>query len=211
LKNMLGKFLPRMESEDKRHNQRIYGRVRLVFVARLLGMLVLTACRSQAGERPLDAAAVVTVDAAVASPVPEAAAPAVVDPLLALPPPRLCNLCGEWERQDEPYVGMRMEIRAGATQGIVTRSSTVPPGAKNKAQLECQRSLWKPGDVLVTDLDHGKGTIIVRDWGLTGGVCRHRDRKATADFIFGDENNLVLGVDVGRSGAVVTQAWYRVR
>jgi hypothetical protein len=104
---------------------------------------------------------------------------------------------------------MRVELRSTERKVVVTRSSTVDATAKNKAQLECQRSLWKPGDVLVTDFDGVKGTIIVRDWGLTGGVCRHQDTKADADFI-GEEKDLLL-VMVKRGKTPVAQSWSRVR
>lgn len=103
---------------------------------------------------------------------------------------------------------MRIEIREGSSKGVVTRSSTVAPDAKNKAQLECQRSLWKPGDVLLT-LDGAKGSIIVRDWGLVGGVCRHQDTKASVVLIGEDEDDVIFSVTRGKT--TVKQDWARVR
>ena len=91
---------------------------------------------------------------------------------------------------------------------MVTRSSTVDPAAKNKAQLECQRSLWKPGDVLVSDFSGAKGTIIVRDWGLTQGVCRHHDTKAEADFVNPEAD--LLALTVWRGNEPIVQEWTRV-
>jgi hypothetical protein len=191
---MLAMFLTRMESEDKRHIQRICGRV-------FISLVVLTACRSQA-----DAT---NADASVEASVPAVSASAVIDAAVALPPPRPSTIYGEWERQSEPYKGMRVAFREGESNALVTRSSTVDATAKNKAQLECQRSLWKPGDVLVSEMTVAGGTIVVRDWGLTSGVCRHQDTKARAVFIFEEEDHLLLTVTRGKTP--VTQEWSRVR
>lgn len=103
---------------------------------------------------------------------------------------------------------MRVMLRPDEGTAVVTRSSTVDAGARNKAQLECQRSLWKPGDVMVTGFDGASGTMIVRDWGLTQGVCRRRDTKVRADFIRPDPD--VLALSVWRGNTPVVQEWTRV-
>jgi hypothetical protein len=182
-----------MESEDKRHIQRICGRVSLALV-------VLTACRSQA-----DGSA---VDADVEAAIPIASTRAPIDAAAAVPAARPSTVYGEWERQSEPYKGMRFVLRPRETKAIVTRSSSVDADANNKAELECQRSLWKRGDVLISDFGGQRGMIVVRDWGLTAGVCRHQDTKAQADFIFADPDVLVLTVTRGNKR--VAQEWTRV-
>ena len=186
-----------MESEDKRHIQRIYGRVSIS----LVGLASLTACRSQADPRVMDASA----------PPPPSAVPSAVPSVAPSTTPSAANtvVSDEWERRSEPYVGMRVALRPTERKVVVTRSSIVDSAGKNKAQLECQRSLWKPGEVLVTDYDGVRGTIIVRDWGLSGGVCRHQDTKASATFIYEERDNLIVSVTRGKS--MVNQEWSRVR
>jgi hypothetical protein len=196
-----------MESEDKRHIQRKCGRVSIF----LVWLLALSACRSQAdrtGPAPSGPSAIPAATVGATVDAVDAGRDAAGETTVVVPAPRPCLICGEWERQSEPYKGMRITIREGAASGVVTRSSTVDAGAKNKAQLECQRSLWKPGDVLLTMNDAGTA-IVVRDWGLTGGVCRHQDSKAEAAFIFADPDVLALTVTRGKTRVV--QEWTRVR
>ena len=81
------------------------------------------------------------------------------------------------------------------------------PGAVAKQQLECQRSLWKPGDELVTGFRAANGggfeaTILERDWGFTG-TCRHADSRAPAHLI-ADDGALMIRV---KRGKTVTQQW----
>lgn len=168
-----------------------------------MALLVLDACKTQA-DGP-------TIDASVATPVPPPAATAALPP-----PPRTIE--GEWERQSEPYEGLRIGFRGETpSSAIVTQPSTVPsaePNALRRAQLGCQKSLWRPGDVLVSDLRPSgerawEGTIVVRDWGLTSGVCRHQDAKATARITLSGDDSLALSVTRGKT--TVTQQWVRVR
>ena len=67
------------------------------------------------------------------------------------------------------------------------------------------------------------GTIVVRDWGVTGGVCRHADTKAAVVARMPDDpaGDLVLEVTRGHRGSSehsehieqksVQQRWRRVR
>jgi hypothetical protein len=190
---MLAMFLTRMESEDKRHIQRIYGRVSIA-------LLLLTACRSQA-----DAT---TVDGSSDASVPAPSVSAVADAAVALPPPRPSTIYGEWERRSPPYKGLRIALVEGESNARVTRSSTVDAAATNKAQLECQRSLWKPGDVIITGVTAGGGSVVVRDWGVTQGLCRHQETKARAAFIRADDDNLIVAVTRGKT--TTNQEWSRV-
>jgi hypothetical protein len=126
-------------------------------------------------------------------------------------------LVGEWERQTEPYKGMRIKISsepaAAAESAIVTRASLVPEGrtGAQRAQLECQRSLWKSGDALVTGIRRAaggyEGTIVIRDWGFSG-QCRHADSRASARMTVDGDDRLVVAVTRGKT---VTQEWTRVR
>jgi len=114
------------------------------------------------------------------------------------------TIFGEWQRDTEPYRGMRIEIRAEAPGvATVTRPSVVDDRDPRKRELACQESLWKKGDVYVSD-----GTIVVRDWGLVGGVCRHQDTRAPAQLTLG-EHGLSLLIAVKR-GKTVVQTWTRV-
>jgi hypothetical protein len=119
---------------------------------------------------------------------------------------------------------MRVAIRGAAPiQAVVTAPPSVTqerisfqarstPVAVAKAQLECQRSLWKPGEALITgaravDASAFEATILVRDWGFTG-TCRHADSHAPARLVVSPEGELTI--EVTRGKAVVTQHWTRV-
>jgi hypothetical protein len=132
-------------------------------------------------------------------------------------------IIGEWERRTEPYLGMRIAIRSGApTAAVLTASPPVTqerislqarstPTAVARAQLECQRSLWKPGEELITGVRAvGEGvfeaTILVRDWGFTG-TCLHSDSRAPARLVVSPEGQLTIDVTRGKT---VTQHWVRV-
>ena len=131
---------------------------------------------------------------------------------------------GEWERATEPYKGMRVAIRADApahavvtapppvTQERIAAQVRSTPAAVAKAQLECQRSLWKPGEELVTGIaPAGVGafdaTILVRDWGFTG-ACRHADPHAPARLVVAVDGELTI--DVTRGTTTVAQHWDRI-
>jgi hypothetical protein len=131
---------------------------------------------------------------------------------------------GEWERETEPYKGMRVAIREDApahavvtaappvTQERIAAQAHSTSAAVAKTQLECQRSLWKPGEELVTGIAAAGGgafdaTILVRDWGFTG-ACRHADSHAPARLSVSAEGQLMI--DVTRGKAAVTQHWNRV-
>jgi len=131
---------------------------------------------------------------------------------------------GEWERATEPYKGMRVAIRGDApahavvtapppvTQERVSAQARSTPAAVAKTQLECQRSLWKPGEELVTGIAAAGGgafdaTILVRDWGFTG-ACRHADSHAPARLAISAEGELTI--DVTRGKTAVTQRRNRV-
>jgi hypothetical protein len=137
-------------------------------------------------------------------------------------PPRN-PIFGEWERRTEPYKGMRIAFRADAptearvtaappvTQERLSNEARSAPMAVAKARLECQRSLWKPGDELIAGVrDAGTGafdaTIVVRDWGFTG-TCRHADSRAPAHLVVSPDGDLTIEVTRGKT--VVAQQWTR--
>ena len=110
---------------------------------------------------------------------------------------------------------MRIEIREGDDKAVVTRSvPVVPTNPVRKAQLECQASLWKPGDVLASKLhdenDHLVGSITVRDWGVVGGACKHQDSHEGATFSLPPGKD-TLAVAVRRGKSITVQDWTRVR
>lgn len=128
------------------------------------------------------------------------------------------SLVGEWERKTEPYAGMRIVIRAGApmravvTLGPPVTSERITP-ALTRAHLECQKSLWKNDEELVSAIVPAKeggfdATILVRDWGFTG-VCRHADSRAPAHLAVNPGMGDELTIAVTR-GKVSTQRWARV-
>lgn len=176
----------------------------MLVVTASMGLLGLDACKTQA-----EGAA---VDASLPLPVPPSSpAPATA----ALRPPA-SPLEGEWERQSEPYEGLRVSIRGEPpSSAIVTQPSSRASGDANalrRAQRECQRGLWKPGDVLVSGLRPSgegawEGTIVVRDWGLTAGTCRHADARAPARLTRVGDDELAIAVTRGKT---VTQRWKRV-
>ncbi len=125
-----------------------------------------------------------------------------------------------------------MQIKFEPTRlfdGIVT--TPPPPSAERisadagtKAQLECQAKLWKVGETVIdmrppakalaagawSTGDHPRNaTILVRDWGLTGGVCRHADSRAPAELSLSDDGKELV-IKVTRGKTVATQAWSRV-
>jgi hypothetical protein len=132
-------------------------------------------------------------------------------------------IIGEWERLTEPYKGTRAAIRSDGhtTRMVVTAPPAVTeerlalqarsaPGALAKAQLECQRSLWKAGDELIAEIrpdgEHAfAATILVRDWGFTG-TCRHADSRARAGLSVSSAGELSIAVSRGKT---VTQQWRR--
>jgi hypothetical protein len=131
---------------------------------------------------------------------------------------------GEWERATEPYKGMRVAIRGDApahavvtapppvTQERIAAQARSTPAAIAMKQLECQRSLWKPGEELVTGIAAASGgtfdaTFLVRDWGFTG-TCRHADSLAPAHLVVSAEGDLTIEVTRGRTA--VTQRWNRI-
>jgi hypothetical protein len=135
---------------------------------------------------------------------PDAAADVVVDPVAALPPPSAATppvdpMLGEWERKTEPYAGMRIEIRDG--KGVVTAA---PAGTDDKTK--CQRSLWKIGEEMLSGIHGRDATILVRDWGLVGGQCIHKDSRAAAEIAI--DGDMTISVTRGKT---VTQRWSRVR
>jgi hypothetical protein len=130
---------------------------------------------------------------------------------------------GEWERRTEPYKGMRVAIRSAApTAAVLTASPPVTqerisfqarstPAAIARAQLECQRSLWKPGEQLITGVRAVgervfEATILVRDWGFIG-TCQHSDSHAPAHLVVSPEGELTIDVTRGKT---LTQHWVRV-
>lgn len=174
-----------------------------LFATASMALLGLDACKTQADATTLDSA----LPAASAPPAPPSAS--------AAPRPPAHPLQGEWERQSEPYRGMRVSIRGDSpSSAIVTQPSTVGADANalRRAQLECQRSLWKTGEVLVSGLRPSgerawEGSIIVRDWGLTSGVCRHQDANAPIRITLSGDDALAFSVTRGKT---VTQTWKRV-
>ncbi|HVH45682.1 MAG TPA: hypothetical protein VM925_25180 [Labilithrix sp.] len=134
------------------------------------------------------------------------------------------RLVGEWERRTEPYKGMRVTFgdQELATRAIVTTAPPVTeerlasqarsaPRTVAKAQLECQRSLWKSGEEVLSGI-HPAGdaafeaTIIVRDWGFAG-TCRHADSRAPARLAISPDGQLSITVTRGKA---ITQQWARV-
>lgn len=173
-----------------------------------MALVVLDACKTQADGTALDASATAP------SVPPSASASATA----ALPPAPHHPLAGEWERQSEPYKGMRVSIRGEMpSSAVVTQPSSPGTGAGaesnavRRAQLACQRSLWKPGEVLLSGLRPSgdrtwEGTIVVRDWGLAG-QCRHADSRAPARITIEGVDELAIAVTRGKT---VTQIWRRV-
>ncbi|MDF2692027.1 MAG: hypothetical protein K0S65_410, partial [Labilithrix sp.] len=85
------------------------------------------------------------------------------------------------------------------------------PRAGAKAQLECQRGLWKPGEELIAGVRPAgqasyEATILVRDWGFTG-TCRHADSRAPARLSVTAAGELNVTVVRGKA---VTQQWVRI-
>lgn len=132
-------------------------------------------------------------------------------------------ILGEWERRTEPYEGMRIAIRSGTPmRAVVTMAPPVTPerlasyargtpAAVAKAQLECQRSVWRTGEELVTGIRPAgdaafEASILVRDWGYTG-TCRHADSHAPARLSVSAEGELSIAVTRGKT---VVQRWSRV-
>jgi hypothetical protein len=162
-------------------------------------------------------------DAGSASPAEASAgaAPIVAAALDSGAPPD--PIVGEWERQTEPYKNMRMRVAIRPDmRAVVTASPPVTqeriaqsrstPAAIAKVQLECQRSLWKPGEDLLTNgraVGDGvfEATILVRDWGFTG-TCRHADSHAPARLTIAADRT--LSIEVTRNKTTVTQRWTRV-
>jgi hypothetical protein len=168
----------------------------LVSVLRALACLAFLSVLSctKAAPREEDAGSVASSAAPSALPVP-------VDSGPPMPP-----VFGEWERATEPYQGMRIAIRGES--GVVTRAPPAEPrSGLSKAQLECQRSLWRIGEELITGLHEGDGKILVRDWGVAAGTCRHADSRAPARLAVVDG---ALNIDVTRGKTTVTQRWIRV-
>jgi len=103
-----------MDGDDKRLEHVNY--------ARVLGLLALIACKTQA------------IDTDAAAPPPP-----VVDARVEAPPPKP-TIFAEWERRSDPYKGMRIRV-AEDEVALVTRSSV---------GNACQQSLWKPGDTVLS-------------------------------------------------------------
>ena len=168
--------------------------------------LSLGCTRSRAVDPPDAADDAATPDAIAAAPSGSASAAPAPDPIL-----------GEWERKTEPYAGMRIAIRAGTPlRAVVTLAPPVTAAritpALPRVQLECQKSLWKDGEELVSAIVPAKeggftATILVRDWGFTG-TCRHADSHAPARLSV-DPKTDELEIAVTR-GKVATQRWVRV-
>jgi hypothetical protein len=98
------------------------------------------------------------------------------------------------------------------TQERIAAQARSTPAPIAKTQLECQRSLWKPGEEFVTGIAAaGVGvfdaTILVRDWGFIG-ACRHADSHAQARLVVAAEGELTI--EVTRGKAAVAQRWNRV-
>jgi hypothetical protein len=186
---------------------------RLALVACLISSSCTTRARSSddAGEA---AAAIAESVSAMATPAPASTPDSA--------PPN--SIVGEWERATEPYKGMRVVIRADApahavvtapppvTQDRIAAQARSTPATIARTQLECQRSLWKPGEELVTAIapagvDAFDATILVRDWGVAG-ACRHADSHAPAHLVVSAGGELTI--DVTRGKSAVTQHWNRV-
>ena len=187
-----------MDGGDKRHIRSIYGRVSIVRVL----LLALVACKTQASDAP---ALEAPPDALVVDAAPPA--PRALEPTLE----------GEWERSTEPYKGLRIRVRGDdPAVATVSRSSVVGTERNpvRRAHLECQRSLWKPGDALVTGIHpvqgggggEWEGTILVRDWGFSG-TCRHKDTRAPARITRKADGDLAIAVTRGKT---IVQEWKRV-
>jgi hypothetical protein len=124
---------------------------------------------------------------------------AIETPEAAAPPAAPATTVGEWERETAPYVGLRIAIDDSGV-GKVTRPSTNDP--KNP-ELACQASLWKAGDAYLQN-----GSVVVRDWGVVGGRCEHRDTRATTTIALADGGGtLVMSV---KRGKTTDQTWSRV-
>jgi hypothetical protein len=98
------------------------------------------------------------------------------------------------------------------TQERIAAQGRLTPAAIAKTQLECQRSLWKPGEELVTGIAAAAvgafdARILVRDWGFTG-ACRHVDSHAPARLVVSAEGDLTIEVTRGKTAA--TQRWNRI-
>lgn len=166
-------------------------------VAKGLAAFVLVACKgsttTEASPAPPPPS---SVPARTAPEPPDAASVATATPI------------GDWERVTEPYKGMVIRIRAS---GDVLEGAVLTPSPRTETpQLACQASLWKAGEHYLR-LQENKGSIVVRDWGLTAGVCRHADAKGNASARLESEE-LVLEVTRGAGGGAktpVAQRWRR--
>ena len=159
--------------------------------------LLLAACKSSAKSEP-DAA---PAPSAPSAPSGKASAP----PETPSAAPAPATLAGDWERVTEPYGGL--VIRIGASGDVLEGTVLTPSRRMETPALACQASLWRAGEHYLK-LRENQGTIVVRDWGLTAGVCRHADAKAKVEARL-DAANLVLAVTRNGAKAPVEQRWKR--
>lgn len=184
------------------------GRARVVLL-----FACVVACRGSATtERDAaPAPASASASSARATPDPPDATP---DPPDATPPPvdsgvAGTTLLGDWERVTEPYKGM--VIRIAASHDVLEGTVLTPSRLASTPALACQASLWKAGEhyLKVQEMRaSARGSIVVRDWGFTGGVCRHADAKGRVEARL-EEGELVLDVTRGGAGPPVAQRWRR--
>lgn len=168
--------------------------------ARAFALLVLAACRGSASAERDGSPAAGAARASTTPDVPDAmAATASPDAAPAVP-------VGDWERVTEPYKGM--VIRIVASGDVLEGTVLTPSRLSTTPQLACQASLWRRGEPYLK-LQEDKGSIVVRDWGLTAGVCRHADTKAKVEARL-ESGELVLAVTRGgASGGPTAQRWRR--
>jgi hypothetical protein len=137
-------------------------------------------------------------------------------------------LLGEWERQSEPYKGLRISIQSGADgmKGVVT---TPPPVTEERlakraaktsrraanAELVCQRSTWNAGEAYLSSVARAGKKVggpgftaraVVRDWGLAPR-CQHRDVATSARLELADTSTLVVWVTRPGASTPVEQRW----
>jgi hypothetical protein len=127
-------------------------------------------------------------------------------------------LDGEWERETEPYKGLRMSIPSGRITRVpvVTDERLAARGgnARGKAELDCQSASWHTGETYLSDLASDgpkayRARAVVRDWGLAPN-CQHRDASGAAHIDVMDSRTLDMMVTRQGSKTPVTQRWSRV-
>jgi hypothetical protein len=116
-----------------------------------------------------------------------------------------------------PVTDARIAAQAAEIAPKGHGEAALPPGHAHRPlalhQLECQRSLWRSGERYLEDIRSAEGghagTVVVRDWGLTNGVCRQADSHARARLELVGEEGLMISVE--RPGVPAKkQEWKRV-